>query len=74
MEQIVIEVEDKEEFKSALNNAILAYNIIKGEFDFFLYDEVPYPFTKLIDKWGEEAAGELINKRYELLMSVYNKL
>ena len=73
--KLTIEVEDKEEFISALNNAIITFNNLACTV--LLGLEVPEAFNKmLMDKVGPDPDDQyaFLNKRVNILKDVYYQL
>lgn len=73
--KLTIEVEDKEEFISALNNAIITYNNLACTVLFGL--QVPEQFEKmLMDKVGPDPDDQyaLLKKRIDILKDVYRQI
>lgn len=71
--KIELEVEDKEEFEKAINNAIIALNNIQSEINLMGFTK-NVNFSKLVDKYGYDKCVEILENRLKILHDVYNQI
>ena len=71
--KIELEVEDKEEFINAMNNAIIALNDIQSEINLMGFTK-NVKFSKLVDKYGYDKCVEILENRLNMLHDAYNQI
>ena len=70
--KVEFEIEDKEQLKDALNNAIIAYNQFYCQI--FFCCEYPAVFEPLVEKYEHEELLEILQARLNTLHNLYNQL
>ena len=75
MKEVVIQVEDKEEFLDALNNSIVALNEVKNKF-FLGAINLNNQWETWLQKHNNniDECVELLTRRLEILNDVYNQI
>ena len=71
--KIELEVEDKEEFINAMNNAIVALNEFQSEIYLMGFTK-NRNFSKLVDKYGYDKCVEVLRNRLTILHNVYDQI